>query len=125
LIALRTSSKLSQYTRRLHRWKSPRSRHFYAARSGRTDCSSFRCRECPCGWQRCTQYFLWSVTSSTSCLKLRHLEQSTDSNPVISANGASWSSPRDVDASDRIERTPCRGHRSSRRYGVLRLLRPE
>jgi hypothetical protein len=41
--------------------------------------------------------------------KLCHLEQSTDSNPVISANGASWSSPRDVDASDRIEKNALPG----------------
>src|ERR1700674_3079551 len=35
------------------------------------------------------------------------LVQSKDPNPVISTNAASGSSPRDVDVSDRIERTPC------------------
>lgn len=117
LIALRTSSKRPSTPGDCicNRWKSPRSRHSYAARRGRTDCWSFRWRERRCGWQRCTP--------NTSCgpprfnllpSKLCHLEQSKDPHPVISANGASWSSPCDVDASDRIERTPCRVHRSSR-----------
>jgi hypothetical protein len=35
------------------------------------------------------------------------LVQSKDPNAVISANAASGSSPRDVDVSDSIERTPC------------------
>ncbi len=49
------------------------------------------------------------------------LAQSKDPNPVISADAASGSSPRDVDVSDSIERTPCQVLWWLMRVWVLRL----
>ena len=49
------------------------------------------------------------------------LVQSKDPYAVISANGASESSPSDVDVSASIKRTPCKVRGGARAYGLLGL----